>query len=85
MISDEHKEFNYGIALLKSLMCFEVVLSHCWANDNPSLFLLPFLRLKRLAVPVFMFLSFYLNQNKLSKNESEEIKKKIFKTCYTFN
>lgn len=28
--SGKQKEFNYGFALLRALMCFEVVLNHYW-------------------------------------------------------
>ena len=34
-------EFNYGIALLRTLMCFEVVLCHFWTTDVPKV-LMPF-------------------------------------------
>lgn len=46
--------YNYGLALIKMLMCFEVVLIHFW-NEYVPLFLVPFDMLKGVAVPAFMF------------------------------
>ena len=63
-----NREYNYGLAFLRMLMCFEVVLCHFW-TPSTSVFLMPFGLLRECAVPVFMFLSFFLmEKNLLQKN-----------------
>lgn len=52
------KELNYGIALLKTWMCFEVILCHF--DSEVTVRAYDILRLsKGLAVPCFMIISFY--------------------------
>lgn len=56
---EKDKEYNYGLALLRILMCFEVILCHFY-NGGGSRFLFLFDVLKNYAVPVFMMMSFLL-------------------------
>lgn len=79
--SIEKKEFNYGLALLRALMCFEVVLCHFWNSDG-SRFLMPFSMLKGLAVPVFMFLSFFLTEHTFLEYNKTKAKKRIWRVIY---
>ena len=68
-------QLNISVALLKMLMCFEVVCCHFWLYEKTDvpIFLTPFYVLKDCAVPVFMLLSFFyfykhldeMNLNKL--------------------
>lgn len=77
------KERNYGFALLKMFMSFEVILCHCWViNDNLPFYLKIFARFKGEAVPVFMFLSFYLLETTFLNCETTKIKKRLFKVAY---
>ena len=57
---DKEKEYNQGIALLRMLMCFEVILCHCWYLQDTSVLFTPLVVLMNYAVPVFMFVSFFL-------------------------
>jgi fucose 4-O-acetylase-like acetyltransferase len=70
------KEINYGFALLRLLMCFEVVLCHYWGGDGPK-YLKLFSILRNTAVPVFMFLSFYLTENTFLNYKKEKALKRI--------
>ena len=79
--SIEKKEFNYGLALLRALMCFEVVLCHFWNSDG-SRFLMPFSMLRGLAVPVFMFLSFFLTEHTFLEYNKTKAKKRIWRVIY---
>lgn len=54
------EKYNYGIGILKIIMCFEVVLCHFWSPNDIPFYLFPFWRLRYMAVPVFMIVSFYL-------------------------
>lgn len=71
------KEFNYGFALLRVIMCFEVVLNHFWKEKaTPPRILIPFGLMTSFAVSVFMFLSFFLMKNLFI---SECTKKKLIR------
>ena len=74
----DEKSFNYGLALLRMLMCFEVVLCHCWSTDIP-MYLQPFSMLRGYAVPVFMFMSFFLTQKSFMKRDKDYAFNRIWK------
>ena len=78
------KERNYGLALLKMFMAFEVVLCHCWniACGNLPIYQKIFAGLEGIAVPVFMFLSFYFLERTFLNCTSENIKKRLFRVSY---
>ena len=74
-----HREsFNYGLALLRIWMCFEVVLDHFWTHGTytwPN----PFAKYGAVAVPIFMIMSFYFTDvervskdNKMILNNSDK-------------
>lgn len=79
--SIEKKEFNYGLALLRALMCFEVVLCHFWTSDVPK-YLKSFSMLRGLAVPIFMFLSFFLTEHTFLNYNKIKAKKRIWRVIY---
>ncbi len=61
-VNFEKKKFNYGLALLRFFMCFEVVLCHFWIYDGSyPLISKPLNYLRSCAVPIFMIMSFYLS------------------------
>ncbi len=60
-------QFNYGISLLKVFMSFVVVLCHCWQNTTT---LLPIKTLLSMAVPTFMFVSFFLTQKGFTRKDN---------------
>ena len=76
------KQYNYGIALLRMLMCFEVVLIHGWADKGNSVILAPLSLLKEAAIPVFMFLSFYLTEKLFFIADSNKKWKRIWRLVY---
>ena len=78
---NKKRKFNYGIALLRTLMCFEVVLCHFWTTDVPKV-LMPFSVLRGLAVPVFMFLSFFLTEHTFLEYNKNKAKKRIWRVIY---
>lgn len=81
MLEKKENNFNYGIAILKMLMCFEVVLIHFWIKP-PSSILIPFSMLKEFAVPVFMFLSFYFTEKSFLINDCSKTKKRIWRVVF---
>ncbi|MDO4197504.1 MAG: acyltransferase [Erysipelotrichaceae bacterium] len=63
MSEAELNKTNIGIALLKALMAFEVVLAHfCKWPDSMPIYMQPFRTLVSLAVPVFFVVSFYYSE-----------------------
>lgn len=72
------ERFNYGIALLKVWMCFEVVMCH-FDVGVISVKSYDILRLsKEFAVPCFMFISFYYFA-KLDFNDLDNIKSRMLR------
>lgn len=65
--------YNYGAAVLKIIMSFEVVLCHYWLFENISdipVYLRIFDRLRILAVPAFMIMSFcFITDSVLTKDK----------------
>lgn len=76
------KNNNIGISLLKIIMSFCVVLIHYWSDTNHSRILIPFEKIKGYAVPVFMFLSFYLTQKSFLNRDPDYIKKRLFRLLW---
>jgi fucose 4-O-acetylase-like acetyltransferase len=75
----EDRNYNYGISLLRMLMCFTVILCHCWNYTNNEKYLLPFSMLRQYAVPVFMFMSFFLTQKNFIDKGKDYILNRIWK------
>ncbi len=76
------KEYNWGIALIKAFMCFEVVLYHCWREEHYAWFLKPFDLFGVFAVPVFMLISFYLTYNHYLEKNFEYARKRFFRLLW---
>ena len=56
------KEYNFGFAILRTFMCFMVLLYHFWDDSNATGALRFFVWAKNFAVPVFMTMTFILVQ-----------------------
>lgn len=77
----QEDNYNYGLALLRIWMCFEVVCCHFWKGQiSRAWMILDYAR--DLAVPCFMVLSFYLFFQKLSSLERKEYKKLVWKRLW---
>ena len=64
--SNNIKAFNYGLALLKSILSFSVVVSHNFKsnpNKNKIIFYITHIRLRH--VPAFFIMSFYFTCNNI--------------------
>lgn len=74
------KEKNVGISILRIIMCFEVILVHYWfISDINTLpvYLIPFEKIRLLAVPVFFIISFMLIGNIMENIDINKIKKRM--------
>lgn len=75
-----NKKIDLGLNLLKMLMCFGVLLAHCWDSKRyEAIIYLPFKEIRSLAVPVFMILSFYFLESFFSSPNPKQLKKRINK------
>ena len=78
---------NLGWALLKLLMCWEVVMVHAW---NPSIYPQKSLPLRFVnsfrpyAVPVFMLIAFFFAARHFAANDREWLKKRFYRLCLPF-
>lgn len=72
-------KYNYGLAILRIWMSFEVVLDHYWIHENDSGFSLLFSFFGGIAVPVFMIMSFYLTERKIICGELKWMRKRLYK------
>lgn len=69
------KEYHYGAALLKLILCFEVVYSHFDSVNQSPIYLYPFQYAKALAVPCFTIMAFFFFS---MCNPTEEERKRLF-------
>ena len=72
------KKINYGLSILKSILSFDVIRSHCYnVKSSNNLLLFYVLGKKRsIHVPSFFILSFYFNFNCLiTKNSTRNTKR----------
>lgn len=76
--NNTNEKYNYGLAILRLIMCFEVVVCH-FLSENKTILNLPFLSLRSLAVPIFIFMSFFLNSNIFIHSNKTKFKSRIKK------
>ena len=76
----KYDKINYGFALLKMLLAFEVLLGHfaIWKEYDPRL-VWPFRELVSLAVPCFVILSFFLTAKSYLIRDKEKFKARFIK------
>lgn len=70
------KSYNYGLALLRIWMCFEVVLDHFWIHDTytwPN----PLAEYGSAAVPIFMIMSFFFTDIEDASKNVKTIRTRI--------
>lgn len=71
-------DYNIGLSILRTFMCFLVILCHFWTANVPDTGWKGWLHfLKGYAVPVFMLLSFFLTEKILISHDKERIIKRF--------
>lgn len=70
-------ERNYGLSLLKVLMCFEVLCCHFLSSATTPIWRLPLALLKTSAVPVFMTVSFLLCRKAVVSGDTELLGRRV--------
>lgn len=70
------KSYNYGVALLRIVFCYMVINFHFYGlmnGDNRFYFL------RELAVPIFIFISFYYGYKVIASNDNSLYKKRAIR------
>lgn len=68
-----YRSWNLGLCILRSIMCFLVVLCHFWDGGGDR----PLEGIRGYAVPVFMVMSFMLNYKTLKVLKKNTLKKRF--------
>ena len=69
--------YNIGLGILRTIMCFMVILCHFWNADYSKGIMVIFSYMRGMAVPVFMMMSFVLMYDTLISNKTAKIKARI--------
>lgn len=78
-----HGEYNFNIALIKSLMSFLVVCAHFWLIDDDMPHLQTAVSFFTLAAaPVFFIMSFFLTRNLYSGRDPKMLGKRIWRLWF---
>lgn len=76
----ERKEYNYNIALIKAFMAYCVVCCHFWKYDSEGFYPADvLLRMRDVAAPVFMVVSFLLTYRMFRKAEAGKLGKRMLR------
>lgn len=70
-------EKNYGLSLLKVIMCFEVLCCHFLGNATTPIWRLPLVLMKTSAVPVFLIVSFLLCRKGLVSGDMKLLGRRV--------
>lgn len=76
------KRYNYGIALLKIIMSFEVVVNHFYEKGKETILGKPFSIICTWAIPVFMIISFYYLEKSNCFIDNKMIQKRMKRLLY---
>lgn len=70
-------QYDYGLAMLRMMMCFTVVLCHFWDAADARGVMRVFRFLRAYAVPVFMILSFIFSQKAFLQHDRQKVKSRF--------
>ena len=79
---NEKRGQRMGLELLRAIMSFCVVLIHFWNTENMPVVLTPLAGFIHYAVPVFMFMSFFLTQKRFLEHNSIYNKRRLWKLVW---
>ena len=69
----KEKSIHFGFAILKTLLAFNVIISHCFKiKTTKNKFILFITKRRRIHVPSFVIMSFYFNYNMLISTDSKK-------------
>lgn len=80
MASGNKQEYNYSIAFIKVFMSFCVICCHFWATGDPSFYPVAVMhRMRDIAAPVFILVSFLLTYKMYLKPEFPKLRQRLFR------
>lgn len=71
------KEFHLGFSILRSIMCFMVILIHCWNASNAQNIMKLIAWARVFSVPTFMMMSFILVSPSLIEHDKKKMKNRF--------
>lgn len=71
------KEFHLGFSILRSIMCFMVILIHCWDASNAQNVMKLIAWARAFSVPTFMMMSFLLVQPSLIEHDKKKMQNRF--------
>lgn len=77
----ENKNKNLGLEILRTILCFWVVMIHCSRSNN---FFLKYFFKKKFHVPTFMIISFYFFFKNISLGKINKIKERIIRITFPY-
>lgn len=79
---NEKRDQRLGLELLRAVMSFCVVLIHFWNTEKLPVVLIPLAGFIHYAVPVFMFMSFFLTQRRFLAQNTTYNKRRLWKLIW---
>lgn len=73
------KKTNYGICLLRIVMCFEVIIAHFYHETNVPFLMKPFVIISGYAVPCFMIVAFYFSASIFINSDITKYKNRMYR------
>ncbi len=74
------EKIDLNLALLRMLMCFGVILAHCWNQKGyDSIIFAPFKEIQILAAPVFMVLAFYFSASLYTSHKKSKLNHRMIR------
>lgn len=75
--------YNYGIAFIKVFFSFCVVCCHYWEPDIAgSYFVQMMYRMRAIAVPIFVIMSFFLTEKIFADKDTKKIRKRVWRLLF---
>ena len=80
MFTAYNRKYNYSIAFIKVFMSFCVICCHFWATGDPSFYPVAFMyRMRDVAAPVFILVSFLLTYKMYLKPDVQKLKQRLYR------
>ena len=77
--------YNYSVAFMKAFLSFCVVCCHYWISEHLDFYPVAMLyRMRAVAVPIFVLISFFLTEKMYSEKRADKFKKRLWRLLFPF-
>lgn len=77
--------YNYSVAFMKAFLSFCVVCCHYWHSEHLDFYPVAMLyRMRGVAVPIFVLISFFLTEKMYSEKKVDKFKKRLWRLLFPF-